>query len=331
MDEAILKAEWERHADHIKIDLNTANKLIEPYTSESIKDIKLMSDGCANSNYKISFTADIEPVVLRIYGRDECSLQKEKGISELVKDVLPVPEYLYSDTKCTLIQYPYAINNYLDGSLMREVLFSKDEIAISECAYDSGIQLDLLRRMQLPHGGFFQDDLTIKPFGPEEEYFTFVTSFLEDPAVQKSLGRNLLQDLQQLLSQVVGIYPTTNDANITHGDFDQANILVKQVNGTWKVSAILDWEFVFAGTYLLDIGMMLRYSHKLPVCFEENFIQGITDHGAPLPKDWKQQAKLMDLLCLLQLAHFSQPAGRDYMNRDVVRLITHTVKKWRSF
>lgn len=331
MEEAILKAEWERYEDHITINTITAQQLLEPYTTETIKQIELLSDGCANTNYKITFTSDTAPVVLRIHTRKEASLAREAGICKLVQSVIPVPEFHYIDSSRESFPHPYAVISHIQGMLMRDVIFSKDEIAISECAYDAGTYLDILRRMKLPHGGFFEDDLTIKSFSEEEEYFTFVTGFLEDPAVQKSLGHNLLQDLQQLLSQVSELFPATNDANITHGDFDPANMLVRQIDGQWKITAILDWEFAFAGTYLLDIGMMLRYSHKLPVCYENSFIEGIIDNGAPLPRDWKQQSKLMDLLCLLQLAHFSQPTGRDFMNRDVVRLITHTVKKWRSF
>jgi hypothetical protein len=82
---------------------------------------------------------------------------------------------------------------------------------------------------------------------------------------------------------------------------------------------------------LLDIGMMLRYSHKLPPCYESGFISGITKTGPPLPSEWKKQAKLMDLLCLLQLVHCNPFAERTKMNRDVVSLISDTVKNWDSF
>ncbi len=106
---------------------------------------------------------------------------------------------------------------------------------------------------------------------------------------------------------------------------------MKQVNNKWKIAAILDWEFAFAGTYLLDIGMMLRYSHKLPACYENNFIAGIQADGFHLPPHWKKQAKLMDLLCLLQLIHYNPVSERPNLNRDVVSLIADTVNNWESF
>ena len=121
------------------------------------------------------------------------------------------------------------------------------------------------------------------------------------------------------------------EANLTHADYDPANMLVKMVNGEYKIAAILDWEFSFAGTYLLDIGTMLRYAHKLPICYEKNFIKGIESLGSPLPSKWKKKAKLMDLLCLLQLIHSNPLAERPKLNRDVVSLIADTVKYWDSF
>ena len=103
---------------------------------------------------------------------------------------------------------------------------------------------------------------------------------------------------------------------------------MKKIKEQWKIAAILDWEFAFVGTYLLDIGMMLRYSHKLPACYEDNFITGIQDNGFHLPANWKKQAKLMDFICLLNLARYNPPTERPKMNRDVVSLINDTITNW---
>ncbi len=122
--------------------------------------------------------------------------------------------------------------------------------------------------------------------------------------------------------------PDKNNANLTHADYDPANILVRQIGDKWKIAAILDWEFALASTYLLDMGMMLRYSHRLPDYYEESFIAGIQSKGFQLPSQWKKQAKLMDLLCLLQLTQFNPVAERPNLNRDVVSLIADSVNNW---
>jgi hypothetical protein len=104
-----------------------------------------------------------------------------------------------------------------------------------------------------------------------------------------------------------------------------------KVNGSWQISRILDWEFAFAGTYFLDMGQMLRYSHKLPLCYESSFLDGIRAGGLKLVPSWKCRAKIMDLLCLLQLAHSNPKNSRPILNSDVKELITNTVDYWVGF
>jgi hypothetical protein len=74
----------------------------------------------------------------------------------------------------------------------------------------------------------------------------------------------------------------------------------------------------------MDMGLMLRYAHKLPKVYEDSFLRGIKDSGDDLPQTWKETAKLMDLLCLLQLLYYNPFSERPLMNRDVVRLIENT-------
>lgn len=325
MNEPILKSHWERYSEHIALDNATAQELVRPYSKEKIESLTLLSNGCANTNYKIHFASGRQ-VVLRIYVREKSSLAREAGIHKLVHSVIPVAEYLHADDSCSIYPYPYAIMQWVEGQLLRDLIFTRNEDAIHTLMLEAGTYVGMLRAMKLPYGGFFQEDMRIRPFAPEEEYEAYVMSLLGDAVVAESLGKNLLQNLQYVVSECCNSIPQINDANLTHADYDPANILVSEINGQWKITAVLDWEFAFAGTYLLDIGMMLRYSHKLPDYYETSFIRGIEDSSPSLPSDWKKQAKLMDLLCLLQLLHDNPPAVRPFMNRDVARLVNHTVQ-----
>lgn len=325
MSEPILKSHWERVSHHSEIDIQTAQQLINPYVSDQVVSLTLFSGGCANTNYKVTFSSGAS-VVLRIYVRDQSALQREVGVNRLVSTLLPVPNYLHADDTCALIPYPYAIMDWIEGTLLRELIFTNNEIAISSVMEEAGHYLGLLRQMKLPIGGFFQSDMQIKPFELEEEYFGFIMQLLQDKVVVESLGKNTQELVRQVVTACSHLIPEMNDANLTHGDYDAANILVTEDRGNWRISGILDWEFAHSGTYLLDMGIMLRYSHKLPSYFETSFIKGVNESGLSLPSDWKKQAKLMDLLCLLQLLHASPAADRPYMNRDVVRLINHIVQ-----
>ncbi|ARN85003.1 phosphotransferase family protein [Candidatus Nucleicultrix amoebiphila] len=328
MDDPILKSHWERFKDHVYLDKALAQKLLHPFIPDTLETLHILSEGCANTNYKVSFKTAHPPVVIRIYVREKSALKRELAIHKKVAGTLPVPHYLYADDSCSLYTHPYAIVEWIEGIMMRDIVLQKDEKAISECTFDAGLYLNELRHITLPKGGFFQEDFQIRPFQEDEKYLPYVTMLLNDPIVIKSLGPELHHGTQKLVRDYAALLPFEDDANLTHGDYDPANMLVKEVKGVWKIAAILDWEFSFAGPYLLDIGMMLRYSHKLPKCYEESFIKGIESSGNLLPQEWKRQAKLMDLLCLLQLIHHNPYDQRPKMNRDVVSLVTHTVSHW---
>jgi len=330
MHEPILKLHWERLTTHVTIDREIAQALLAPFSKDVITDVQLLSLGCANTNYKIVLAGQ-EPVVLRIYVREKSALEREIALHNLVLDKMPVPRFLYRDARCSIIAHPYAIIEWIDGILLRELIIKGDEQAIAECAFLAGVYLSKLKAIRFARGGFFQENLAVRPFAPEEHYEPYVRAMLDDEVVKASLGPKLHQHVRQFIENNCGLIPQENNANLSHGDYDPANILVKESKGHWHIAAILDWEFSFAGTYFLDIGTMLRYSHKLPRCYEEHFIQGIESTGDALPPLWKKKAKLMDLLCLLQLAHYNPLSQKPNINRDVVSLIKYTVEHWSSF
>ena len=331
MDEPILKLHWERFKAHVDLEVKTAQHLISPFTKDSIAQLQLLSEGCANTNYKVSFNNDRSPIVIRIYMREKSALQREVAIHRLIADQIPVPRHFYADDTCSRYPYAYSLMEWVEGTLMREVILSKNERAISQCLFAAGQYLDVLRQIKFSYGGFFQENLLVRPFAEEEKYHTYVMSLLQDTVVKESLGDALLNRVITLVDHYVNLLPNQQEANLTHADYDPANIMVKEIEGQWIIAAILDWEFAFAGTYLLDMGMMLRYSHKLPICYEQSFLAGIEHDGFILPPQWKKQAKLMDLLCLLQLAHYNPVRERPKLNRDVVLLITDIVNKWDTY
>lgn len=330
IQEPILKIQWERFKNHIDIDISKATKLVSPWTTHKIKSLELLSGGCTNTNYKIVFE-DISPVVLRIYVREKGALQREYRLNQLIKNITPVPAFLYINDSGSFIDYDYALTEWIDGTLMRDVLLSEGEKAISQCAFSAGQHLDRLRKIKFRQGGFFENNLVVRPFKEAEKYLPFGLIRLKDESVQNSLSLDTLSELRHILERYGHLLPDINDANLTHGDFDPANMLVRKIDKQWRVTALLDWEFAFVGSYLMDMGMMLRYAHKLPTCYERSFIDGLKSTGQELPDTWKQSAKLMDLLCLLNLLYYNPLNQRPRINRDLVSLLEDTVTYFRSF
>jgi len=117
--------------------------------------------------------------------------------------------------------------------------------------------------------------------------------------------------------------------SLVHSDFNGFNILVRQNKERWNVTAVLDWEFAFAGSPLIDIGNMLRYSHMYPPIFEREFLHGYQEQGGILPAEWKKVAKLVDLLSLCEF--LNSPTPRDALLQEVSGLIIGTLEHWEEY
>ncbi|OGT30059.1 MAG: hypothetical protein A3E87_10045 [Gammaproteobacteria bacterium RIFCSPHIGHO2_12_FULL_35_23] len=329
MDKKILKCQWERVFSHKKISLNQAQELLKPYTSALITRLELLNNGCANTNYKVSFKNGC-PVVLRFYQRDKTALNKEITITTWLQGKVPTPGYLYSNDKQDFIDCSYTIFEWVDGQVMREVMLQGSVQDIAECAYEAGIYLGVLNDFKFQQGGFFNKDMTLKAFSEQETLDYFLLQLLAKKRSQTILPKTVVISLEKIVKKSQHLPLKPQAANLVHADYDSSNILVKKIRGQWKIAAVLDWEFALASSYLLDMGLMLRYAHKLPACYESEFIKGILTSGIKLPKVWKHVAKLYDLLSLLTILNNEDIHYRQQTKQDVVALIGNMITFFNS-
>ena len=110
---------------------------------------------------------------------------------------------------------------------------------------------------------------------------------------------------------------------LTHADFNGSNVLVHQTPEGWRVAAVLDWEFAFAGAPFFDFGNLLRAPLGDLDGFAEAVAMGYREAGAAMPADWRELARIADLT-----------AWADFLNRadatqqviaDARRMIERTV------
>lgn len=208
---------------------------------------------------------------------------------------------------------------------MRDIILNGNQADIASCAFAAGELCNKLQKIKLPYPGFFKIDSSIKPFLKDEEFHNFTFQMLGNDLVAATLGKKLCQQVLKWVQQHQDCLASLDHPNLTHADLDPANILVKEVNDTYQITALLDWEFCFSGSYLMDVGHFLRYSHKLPSIYKNNFIKGLCSDGSKLPADWELKSKALDLLCLLNLLYLNPKAKRPKLNKDVLGLINHTV------
>ena len=147
---------------------------------------------------------------------------------------------------------------------------------------------------------------------------------------RRNLGATLTQSLLSFLKNNAHYFDVLDGArSLVHSDFNGFNILVRQNKERWNVTAVLDWEFAFAGSPLVDIGNMCRYSHLHPPIFESEFIRGYREQGGILSPEWKKVAKLLDLLSLCEF--LNAPTPRDALRQEVVGLIMRTLEHWDEY
>jgi len=132
-----------------------------------------------------------------------------------------------------------------------------------------------------------------------------VEHFVASPLFRQRIDGSLITRIRDFVAAMgrtgLGSASRHDDAGLVHADFNSPNIFVRQDRGTWRVAAILDWEFAFAGSILCDIGNMLRYERPGQPRYEPHFSRGLADGGWDAPDDWFLRARLADLPALCEL------------------------------
>jgi aminoglycoside phosphotransferase (APT) family kinase protein len=326
-----MEKDWGRVHEFVALEEDVLTSLLQPaFPGRKIISAELLTAGHCNTNYKIRVSDLNDAFVLRIYVRNHEAIQKDWDIFHLVQESVPIPELLYADLHGAEYDKPYAIMKWVDGLLLSEVMAQEKSDDLVACGYDVGAVLARIGTYTFPQAGFFGPGLTvIESFeaGPTS-YLNGIEQYLAQERVRQQLGEAQIKQLEQFVSSNAEyLTEMAETASLVHSDFKGINILVHQHAQRWKVAAVLDWEFAFAGTPLLDIGNMLRYEYLYPPEFETEFIRGFQDHGGNLPKNWKKVIKLLDLLNLCEFLNKETPSTA--MIDEVKGLIANTLDQWK--
>jgi aminoglycoside phosphotransferase (APT) family kinase protein len=198
---------------------------------------------------------------------------------------------------------------------------------MAKIMFETGEILGKIQSIRFPTSGFFQKDLSLKGPLKQEDYLTFAKECLIHPTVKAKLGAHDISKIARLLDDNASLFPQGEENHLVHGDFDPANLLVDNINGQWSISAVLDWEFAFAGSPLTDMANMLRYAHQMPSLYQSAFLKGLRKGGVKVPDDWQRRIDLLNLLSLLDCLVRSLPDQRPRQCADILDLIRHILSK----
>lgn len=320
----MFKNNWEKTEVNYQVDEQTIKRMIHNvYPDEVISSHAIISGGCANFNIKFTLI-DHKPLLLRIYIRDKDAAYKEQKIADLIGQSVPVPKvYFIGDVDV----YRYAITEYMDGITLRDFLLEHpDHQDMSAIMYECGKMLTSIARYTFDKPGFFDNNLHVKSSAPDNP-IAFIEECLQHQIVIEQLGQKTIDDIHKLVKKYAANFPDAQEAHLVHNDYDPANILMHQQNGQWKISAVLDFEFAFSGSWLWDVSNMLRYAHKMPVEFKSSFLKGITDSGFIMPYQWNTTINLLNLTSLLDCLSRCSVEEKPNQSKDICELIDHILKE----
>ena len=275
----------------------------DAFPNRRVAHTELLPGGLINTNVKIYFESDFNPVVLRLYRDGAAACEKEIAVHDLISRDIPVPEILHAESTPA-----FAFVEYIEGITFQQLKRTNNLNAIRQASASIGKTLAAIGRFRFPAPGAL---LTNEKFieGPDP-IPRVLDRFLASDTFQRRAGAKLVDQLHNFIWSYASILPSLEtDCSLVHNDFGNRNILVREVNGVWTVAAILDWELAFSGSPLLDVGNFLRYELDATPLREPYFSRAFVEHGGHLPDNWKPVVKLIDLTGIVEcLSHDELPS-----------------------
>ncbi len=293
-----------------------------------LSSFEVISGGCANINVKIILEGETKALLLRIYLRDKNSAILEQNLYKLLGSKVPVPIIYYVGY---IDDYHFAICQFIQGITLRDLLLSDVPHNVEAIMKEVGLNLAKISKIEFAEAGFFDQNLNIIERTSRESYLTFVDQLWQNQFICQTLSAAIINKIKDYLNKYAELLPNKNEKHLVHGDFDPANILVAQIDGNWRIAAILDWEFSFSGSIMFDVANCLRYAHHMPDIYSSGFLKGLETGDVILPDKWQITAHLLNLVSLLDILRRRDPKIRPNQCADTLLLIDHIIKELISY
>jgi aminoglycoside phosphotransferase (APT) family kinase protein len=307
-----------------------AHILSRALPKHALKSFEPLTGGLINAMYRLHAEGLQEAFVLRVYLRDPSACRKEVDLHQLVSGRAPVPEIVYANPWANPREEdgvgPHILMRWIKGQTFRQIKSRRDPREMAEAAHSIGVTLAHIGSLQFPRPGRIGPGLEIgAPLaeGPDPVP-TFIESCLESPEMARRFDQRHRDRLRGFIwDWAKQIATIGEERSLVHSDYGSPNILLDQVNGQWKVAAVLDWEFAFAGSPLYDVGHILRYDRLTPPLMQPHFAAGFREGGGALPENWRDLARVLDLTALCDV--LTRPGLSESVVAELVELVVATM------
>jgi aminoglycoside phosphotransferase (APT) family kinase protein len=326
-----MEAGWERPA-RVELADQTLAELVAPaFPGRQIEESVVLSTGLANTNIRFRLRGDVESYVLRLHTRDAKAAHRELALMKYLADsplpVVPVAPLVYAEPESERSQHPYSIWRFVDGVLLQELFDTLRPSELVEIAAVCGRVLAALSARHFGVCGEFGPQLEIiHEYGRPSRFVPdFVHRALFEGRAGSRLGTVMRDALWTVVERTSSRLTTIDDRYaLVHADYKRSNLLMKRTPSGWIVSAVLDWEFAFAGPPLIDVGLFLRAGDALPTGFRDAFAAGYGDGGGELPSDWLALSRLVDIVS--QVSFLDDPRERPRVFAETTEVVKETVR-----
>lgn len=287
---------------------------------------ELLGNGFSNSNYKVTLHGVPDPFVIRIHSGNGDIAEKERNISRMVSGKVPVAEYIHVDESRSVVDRPFSILEWKNGISLTGLMRSMHDVYRGPAAESAGEVLAEIHKHEFSVPGFLDGKLeVVEPMRIDEDSFISLIRHFLDRRCGTFLGDGTVDRVMSFCR--VRAHRLSDDENppvLVHSDYNGMNILMDVHPGGASVSAVLDWEYAFAGSRYADIGNMLRYERE-GSDFEASFLRGYESRGGILGDNWRMLSKLHDLIALCDLLDRSSVETPKRV-QDLTHLIRQAVK-----
>jgi aminoglycoside phosphotransferase (APT) family kinase protein len=280
------KRDWEKVSSlHTLNDSEILGMIGVVYKENELLNYEVLAAGCSNINIRVDFKKNLKSVLLRVYIRDKDACYKEENILKEILDNVPIYK-MYGIYKYR--NYTFAILEFIEGITLADYLLEggREESHIEKIMYQIGQALSAISKIK---------SNKIEK-APQESYLSYGKGILREEELKKHV---CIFKIEKVLDSFSKYFPTEGEKNLVHGDFNPANILIKQVEGEYQVSAIIDWEYAFFGSTLSDIADMLRYAKSMPKVYQRAFLKGLKRGGFKLPLNLQKRIDIINLVTIL--------------------------------
>jgi aminoglycoside phosphotransferase (APT) family kinase protein len=323
-----MKENWEHKHTSSEASPALLKQMIQrAFPDQSIAQLQRTSTGLSNGSYKFTLEQNDRPYILRISSGSPEIASKEIAITQLVASTVPIARYLYSELHPSTEGPSWSILEWKEGILLADLLKTGDPNRIAAAGHAVGQVLAHIHQYTFVQAGFWGATLDhiVEPLTPGiEEWCAFVEDSLAHNRSGQWLQKEEIQAVQQFLqTSRERITYLQETPLLVHSDFNGLNILIDESSGSPSVSAVLDWEFAFAGTRYTDIGNMLRYE-SMDSTYEQHFLNGYRSGGGELHPEWRLLSRMEDLIALCDMLNHSDIHMPNRI-ADLRRLIVRTV------